>query len=182
MDQHETGTKYRINFCKYCGCAVEQDMLFCPDCGKSLGKAPAVVPMKRTASRKWGIALLCALLIAAAVMLLPEREPKKTVFQKAFEAAGGRKLCGEWVTVFEDGSGMKIDTNPADKDDFYDSDAMDTIEKIHEQLELPDSLLEKMLTTRALDGRQSKTTKGIEISWTYHPNQGLEILYELEED
>ena len=58
---------------------------------------------------------------------------------------------------------------------------METIEKIHEQLDLPDSLLEKMRSTRALDGRQTKTTKGIEISWTYHPDHGLEILYELED-
>ena len=57
MDQKENGSVYRINFCKYCGCAVEQDMVFCPDCGKSLGKSPAVVPAKRTASRKWGIGM-----------------------------------------------------------------------------------------------------------------------------
>lgn len=182
MNQNETGTKYRINFCKYCGCAVEQDMLFCPDCGKTLGKPTPVAPVKRSFSGKWMAFLLCAVLIVMTIALLPEREPKKTVFQKAFEEAGGKKFCGEWVTVFEDGSGMKIDTNPGDIDDFYDPDAMDTIEKIHAALGLPDSLLEKMRSTRALDGRQSKTSKGIEVSWTYHPDHGLEILYELEED
>lgn len=182
MIQNESGRGYRINFCKYCGCAVEQDMLFCPDCGKNLGRQNSVLPVKRSASRKWVALLLCAAAVLAAVVLLPEKAPKKNVIQKAFEEAGGKNFCGEWVTVFEDGSGMKIDTNPADQDDFYDPDAMDTIERIHDKLDLPDSLLEKMRSTRALDGRQSRKSNGIEISWTYHPDQGLEILYELEED
>ena len=103
---------------------------------------------------------------------------KKDIFKRAFENAGGENFCGEWVTVFRDGSGLKIDTNPANIDDYYNGDALTAIKKINSALDLPATLVEKMTGTRALDGRQTATYGDITVSWTYHPDCGLEILYE----
>lgn len=44
---------------------------------------------------------------------------------------------------------------------------------------LPDSVITKMGKTRALDGVQTAKGDGVEISWTYHPDDGLEIIYSL---
>lgn len=43
-------------------------------------------------------------------------------------------------------------------------------------LEAPDYVLRHMESTRALDGRQSDTWGSFEASWTYHPDDGLDVL------
>ena len=43
-------------------------------------------------------------------------------------------------------------------------------------LNAPRSVLGKMESTRALDGMQSATWGSFEASWTYHPDQGLDVI------
>lgn len=45
-----------------------------------------------------------------------------------------------------------------------------------DELEAPDSVVSQMEQTRALDGRQSAEWDGIEASWSYHPDTGLDVL------
>jgi hypothetical protein len=48
------------------------------------------------------------------------------------------------------------------------------------ELGVPDSVYEKMMSTTSLDGRQTDDWDGIEASWKYHPDNGLDIVLELE--
>lgn len=96
-------------------------------------------------------------------------------FQAVYDACGCQS---SWAYVSSDGSYMTIDTNPYDIEDYMDYDAYMAIYSINAALGLPDSLMEKMGQTRALDGRQSQTYGDVTVSWTYHPDDGLEILYE----
>lgn len=43
-------------------------------------------------------------------------------------------------------------------------------------LEAPDSVLMKMGNTRALDGTQTASWDNIVATWTYHPDEGLDII------
>lgn len=52
------------------------------------------------------------------------------------------------------------------------------IQDINKALELPDSLETKMGQTRSIDGRQTEEYDNVTVSWTYHPDKGLEVLYE----
>ena len=45
-------------------------------------------------------------------------------------------------------------------------------------LGLPDSLTEKMKSTRSMDERQNESYDNVAVSWTYHPDKGLEVMYE----
>ncbi len=86
-----------------------------------------------------------------------------------------------WATVAADGSTLKIDTNPYDLDDkglAYPA-AYEAVKKINKKLGLPDSLLDEIAETRALDGKQTRTfeKQGVSVSWTYHPDRGLELQY-----
>lgn len=83
-----------------------------------------------------------------------------------------------WATLSKDGSYLMVDTNPDDLDDHTDYGAFLAISEINSAFGLPDSVYQKMLETRSLDGRQYHYTDTITISWTYHPDQGLEIIYE----
>lgn len=75
---------------------------------------------------------------------------------------------------------MTIDTNPYDIEDEISFKAISAIEAINKDLGLGDGVFEKMKTTRAMDGMQSVTKKGYIVTWIYHPEQGLEVVYEKE--
>jgi len=171
--------------CPGCGRKADMDMRFCGGCGRMLADAPVETKGNPTsiAGRKrlkWigisGGAVVAVVVILCLLLTMNRKSP----FQKAYEAAGGANFCGLWVTVYQDGSGLRIDTNPRDIEGYYDSDALESIRKIHASLGLPESILDKMTSTRALDGRQTQRHNGIAISWTYHPDAGLEIIYEEE--
>lgn len=85
------------------------------------------------------------------------------------------------VKLGEDGSYLLVDTNPSDIEDYASSTAWDYVLDINKMLGLPEALNQKMGTTRSIDGRLSETYGNITVSWTYHPDNGLEVLYEEKE-
>ena len=98
-------------------------------------------------------------------------------FKKVHSAIGGDTY---YCTLASDGSYLSIDTNPLNLDDFSSSTAWKMVKDANTELGLPASVTSKMSTTRALDGRQTETHNGVKVSWTYHPDQGLQVLYEAE--
>ena len=93
-----------------------------------------------------------------------------------------RKYCNStWATVGSDGSYLSIDTNPSNKDDYTDYEALEAILVVNDALGLPDSLEESFGKTTAMMGRQSETFSdiGITVSWSYHPDNGLDVSYKL---
>ena len=55
------------------------------------------------------------------------------------------------------------------------------LRKLNEALGLPSYVYQLMLETSYSMGRQTETVNGIKVSWTYHPDRGLEVLYVLAE-
>lgn len=45
---------------------------------------------------------------------------------------------------------------------------------------VPDSIVSRMNTTTALMGQQEATFDGITVRWTYHPNNGLDMSFEID--
>lgn len=80
-----------------------------------------------------------------------------------------------------DGSCLMVDTNVYEIDDFSSSAVYYSIKDMNKKMGLPDSLTTDMERTTALMGRQSKTYAniGVEVTWTYHPDHGLEVTYTL---
>lgn len=95
-----------------------------------------------------------------------------------FEAIFDEYCDSAWAFVAADGSYLSIDTNPNNKDDYTDFEAYLAISSVNSALGLPDALFEKIGQTRALDGRQTESYDELTVSWTYHPDNGLEIMYE----
>ena len=50
-----------------------------------------------------------------------------------------------------------------------------------DELKMPESAKARMGTTRSLDGRQETTWSGYSASWGYHPDNGLNIIVENQE-
>lgn len=62
-------------------------------------------------------------------------------------------------------------------EDFGSGDVtIDDIACILIELDAPSYVTHSMDNTRALDGRQSESWDSFEASWTYHPDQGLDVL------
>lgn len=50
------------------------------------------------------------------------------------------------------------------------------------ELEIPDSVMSRLDSTRALDGRQEATWNEFSASWGYHPDSGIDIVIEAATD
>ena len=94
---------------------------------------------------------------------------------------GAYKTCcnkSYYATLASDGSYLEIDTNPFDIDDFTASGSLTAIQLTNAFLGLPDSVYRKMVQTNSLQGVQRHETENLVVSWTYHPDNGLEVMYE----
>ena len=104
----------------------------------------------------------------------------KVDFQKIYD-----EYCNSiWATLGSDKSYLSVDSNPYDYDDGdyrYTFTVNDAIKKINKALGLPDSLYEDMGQTSWSMGKQNETFEsvGVTVSWTYHPDKGLEVTYKL---
>lgn len=82
-----------------------------------------------------------------------------------------------YATLAADGSYLFIDTNPDDVEDFTDDSALVGILMVQKLLELPDSVINDMEQTRAMDGAQEYSNDYVNVKWRYHPDHGLEVTY-----
>lgn len=87
----------------------------------------------------------------------------------------------------DDGSYLKMDTDPYDGDMTYgeeyiysqkSQDTLNGIKLANEKLGFSKAVYNKMIETTALMGRQTEENDKYIVSWTYHPDKGLEVLYE----
>lgn len=182
--------------CKKCGKEVSNSQKFCSNCGETNENyiEPtnfSEINTEKTETKgknKKKFIIIGAIVVIAIIAIIvtvivingedsdSESSGKKKVnLKKVYDAIDGD---GYYVTLASDNSYIKLDTNPLDLDEFSASEAWDMLEELNDELDLPDSIEEKMSNTRSIDGRQIEEFDDIEVSWTYHPDNGLEVLYE----
>lgn len=134
----------------------------------------------KTKMTKKTFLLLGALIIAifAAVFFAISSKSKKEVNFKNIYSV----YCSPiWATLTEDGNSLCVDTNPRDKSSqgIANPEAYKAVEDINKALKLPSDLMDKMDKTSFSDGKQTETFEdlGIEVSWIYYPDKGLEVTY-----
>ncbi len=113
---------------------------------------------------------------AIANITIKEKGPD---FKKLYNEIGSSVKYG--FSVASDGSYLSADTNVYNLDDYFNYDIRDAITELHEKMGLPESLDEDMWQTSWSMGKQHETFEeiGIVVSWTYHPDKGLEVTYKL---
>lgn len=81
-----------------------------------------------------------------------------------------------WISIGDEGQSLAMDSFGEESDgaDFTD------IFCVLDELDTPDSVIKRINSTRALDGRQSADWDGLSASWGYHPDNGLDIVIEVE--
>lgn len=129
-----------------------------------------------TASRKWGRWLMVIAGLALGVWALVHAgsgggEPSDTRLETAAELARGGESA--FVTVTDEGHTLVIDG----AGEVPGSGAeVETIATVLVELDATDAVLTRMSSTRALDGMQEASWDGLTASWTFHPDEGLDII------
>lgn len=99
--------------------------------------------------------------------------PLNTAYDTLYKEFGWNSC----YTLGSDKSYLQVDTNPYDIDDYYNATYLEILKSAITALKLPNYIYQRMLKTTAMQGRQEVTANGITVSWTYHPNKGLEAMF-----
>ena len=83
--------------------------------------------------------------------------------------------ANSWIDVGDEGRSISM------KSAGEDSDGADIADMacVLGELDTPDSVISRIDSTRALDGRQNATWDEYSASWGYHPDNGLDIVIEV---
>ena len=129
-------------------------------------------------NRKSNIAMGFVIFIAGLMILMScgSSSPITRSYEKVSEEYPG---AWEWCELADDGSYLTIDTNPYDEDEYISLDARDMVGDINKELGFPESVMARMDNTRNMDGMQDYEGKDVRAQWTFHPNRGLIVIYEL---
>ncbi len=138
------------------------------------------VPKKRISKTKMAIlgAAILAVIAIVVVLFIPSKfeKVKNECVQMAGQAATGK---GYFTLDTYPDSYKNMD--PTVRAFLLDSTQKNTLEAIryaNKELGFNDSVYSKMLNTSALMGRQTEENAKYKVSWTYHPDDGLEVTYE----
>lgn len=80
-----------------------------------------------------------------------------------------------WLSIREDSVSIDEPSEDGDPDELVAS--LFTTVCILERTDAPDYVVSQMESTRALDGRQSTEWGDYAAEWTYHPDDGLDVLF-----
>ena len=144
------------------------------------GTTKASTPRLKGDSKKFIVGIVSLVAVIAIVFLIFYKSEFKKVQEEALEIAG---MIASGKDYFF------IDTYPDDYENMDASlvalllpdtheNALEAIKYANEALGFNGSVYSKMLETSALMGRQSEETDKYRVSWTYHPDDGLEVTYE----
>ena len=128
------------------------------------------------------------LLIAGAVVLVIGAILFAVLYPTEFERVENKAV--QIAGMASSGKGyFELDTYPDVYDDMdpeivavmqwsTQENTLDAIRYANEALGFNGSVYSQMLETTAMMGRQTETNDKYKVSWTYHPDDGLEVTYE----
>ena len=119
-------------------------------------------------------AALVVVVAGVAVALLVTRD-STSVFESAVDTCGVENNPG--ARIGDAGKSLMIDHQGED-----DASGLTTLQLdcMIDALGAPESVSVQMNTTTAMQGRQTASWDGITASWTFHPDNGLDIIASIE--
>jgi hypothetical protein len=120
-----------------------------------------------------GAAFLLAVIGAAAVALSPGGDDSAAPTANLLQQT--QKLCdapASGTRLEGDGARLLVDSTGTDDKSGL---SLTSLECVLDEARVPESVKEKMFSTRPSDGRQESTWPGFTASWTYGPDEGLDL-------
>lgn len=156
-------------YCAKCGKELNSNEKFCKSCGQM-----SETPKNNNINFK---PIIIILIIAGVLGYFIFKDNSKETginLSKIYNEIG---CTYEFCKLASDGSYLEIDTNPDDEEEYFSYEATKIVEKANKALGFTDALYNRMGKTRALDGTLTDENPKIKVSWTYHPDDGLEVVY-----
>ncbi len=179
------------SFCGKCGAELQNGQEFCAKCGQKVGLTidqnvnnainqfnstiQSTTDDKKKKDKKKPLIIVAVILVIVIALIALSGGGSKSDFNTMYSSIAGES----WCEIATDGTWMKLDTNPYDLDDYNNTTAWSKIKTVLNDLGFPSSVSEEMAETRALDGKQTASTDEYEVSWTYHPDSGLETMFKV---
>ncbi|MEV4465725.1 hypothetical protein AB0J51_19140 [Micromonospora echinofusca] len=148
---------------------------------QSLGASQAPAPLK-VSVQKWKLAVAAA--VGGVFLFGAGLATGAVIFRPSGQAEGGeegatiliaaKEKCSlsEYATIGDGGKSLTLDSGGKEDLGLDYSD----IECILKEVRAPDHVVSEMASTRALDGKQNARWGKVRASWTYHPDQGLDVI------
>lgn len=119
---------------------------------------------------------LAAAALAACSSTGGATNPTPTATQVEARLSATLGTCG---IRYDDGAqlgdgGQSLTLDSRGEEDF-DGLTYDSVKCVLEDLDVPDATMNLIETTRALDGRQTGSWDGIDATWSYHPDNGVNV-------
>ena len=115
----------------------------------------------------WGITVGVGVL----TLLWIFSQPSTPSFEDVREVCGGHERA---AVIGDDGRSLYLDG----KGEGDNALPIETMGCYLVGLDVPDSVIHRMEQTRALDGAQEAEWDGLHATWTFHPDEGLDIVIE----
>lgn len=134
-------------------------------------------PKEKMSKKKLGIivAIAAILVIALAIVLIPSKF--KRVENECLRIAGQIGTGKNYFSLDTDPYENMNETVRALLQPSHQEKTLEAIRYANNELGFPGSVYSDMLKTSALMGRQSEENNKYKVSWTYHPDHGLEVTY-----
>lgn len=134
-------------------------------------ETPAGTPRRPKRGLWIAISVVAAAVLAAAGIAIFASAASRSPFESAVEECD---LEGSpYIRIGDDGDTLLVDTEGDESEGARFGDTACVLIS----LDVPDSMVARMDSTRALDGVQQDTFDGIDAQWSYHPNNGLDIIF-----
>ena len=118
------------------------------------------------------IGLVLGLLFGAIAGAVGDAMTTSRAIPNAVEKCSAVDAMG--VDVMDGGKSLNLQTSGEES---TGTDVV-TVVCVLNEMEAPESIFTKLESTRALDGTQATEWAGYTASWTYHPDNGLNIIVE----
>jgi len=185
-------------FCVKCGSKIPDGALFCGDCGNKVGEIPDNVnpvfaempspvenieePAKKPKASKKKLAIIggIALVVIAIALIIFIPSKFERVRSECVQIAGMVTGSGDYFTIdtYPDMYENMDEITKSFLSPDWQEGALEAIQYANEEFGFSGAVYSKMMETSALMGRQSEENDKYIVSWTYHPDDGLEVTYE----
>ena len=135
-------------------------------------------PRNRKRSVYLGLVGVAALGIIAAAIAIPITLSAKAEQNKIQAAADTCGLTKGSYAVLDDGSAIAFEAAGLEVSGIAIGPEPEKVLCVMMELGAPQSVGTKVSQTRALDGTREATWEGFAAQWTYHPDDGLNMLVE----
>ena len=153
-----------------------------PDCN-AINAESVEEPVAKPKLSKKKLAIIGGIAVAAIAVVVTLLIPSKfeQVKNECVQIAGSITGSGDYFiidTYPDEYEYMNPNVVALLKQDAQEN-ALKAIRYANEELGFNGSVYSQMMNTTALMGRQTAETDKYKVSWTYHPDDGLEVTYEV---